>query len=481
MRLDENPIISTQLTLAKRYGLTAAMWATTILTAFVCWAFVQDLEQARRWSSNLARIAGDYTISITIMQFIVGLLGSVAVARSVAARRKDGALNADRLTPMTPSDLAAGYWLGPLIAPAMLMAFGTVIVIFISLVTPGVDITRVLLSQSIVYSTLVTVGIVGLWIGLEVRNPAVAPPLMLVALLMSPFSLGFGEAFVGHAALGFYAFLELSPSGFGRNFNPLVDPRLLTVGLQAAMVWLAWRGVTRKLANPQARGVRFAEAVGFAAALSCLQTAILLPGLVEKWTSSTYTWGADGMLAGGFVFASVMVLAAAFTTIHSPDSVRRALLREKRSDASVLLRSGLSAATLVGVIGAIALTALITMGPDPIDALGVVDLVLCSFALLAFLEGANVTGQRRRMVIALSVLAISCALPIVFAIAIDDDLAAMVPGVTGILSYTGELAANEATVAAAGGLYHAALAVGGFLFWKRGMKETFARVRSTSL
>jgi hypothetical protein len=415
------------------------------------------------------------------MQFIVGLLGSVAVTRSIAARRKDGTLDADRLTPMTPSDLAAGYWLGPLIAPAMLMAFGTIIVFFISLVTPGVDITRVLMSQAIVYSTLVTMGIVGLWIGLEVRNPAVAPPLMLVGLLMSPFSLGFGEAFVGHAALGFYALLELDSLGrFGRNFNMLIDPRLLTAGLQASMVWLAWRGVTRKLSNPQARGVRFAEAVGFAAALSCLQTAILLPGLVDKWTSSSYTWPANEMLAGGFVFATVMVLAAAFTTIHSPDSVRRALLREKRSAASILVRSGLSAATIVGVLGAIALTALVTTGPNPDRALGVGDLVICSFALLAFIEGANVTGQRRRLVIALSVLALSCALPIMIAIAIDEELLAMLPGITGMLSYTGELVGDEEIIAA-GFLYHAGLALSGFMFWKRGMKETFARVQSTSL
>ncbi len=482
MRLDENPIINTQLTLAKRYGLKAAMWATAFLTAIICWAFVEDLESARRWSSNLAGVARGYTLTITIMQYIVGLLGSVAVARSVASRRKDGALDADRLTPMTPSDLAAGYWLGPLAAPAMIMAFGTISVFFIGLVTPGVDLTRLVMSQSIIYSTLVTVGIVGLWVALEVRNPAVAPTIMLVGLLMSPFSLGFGEAFVGHAALGFYGFLELDTSGgFTRNLDVLIDPRLMTVGVQGATVWLAWRGVTRKLANPEARGIRFGESVVFASALTILQTSILLPRLAAKWASTGYTWGASDMLAGGYVFASTMVLAAAFTTIHSPDSVRRSLLREKRSSTSLLARSGLSAATIVAVLGASALGVLISLGPEPRHAMGVVDLAVCSFALLAFLEGANVTGQRRRMVMAASILAVSCGLPMIFAVAIDDEFAAALPGITGILAYTGEFGRYDDGLVFGSYLYHLALAVSGFVFWRRGMNETFERVRSTSL
>jgi hypothetical protein len=336
------------------------------------------------------------------------------------------------------------------------------------------------MSQSIVYSSLVTLGIVGLWVALEVRNPSVAPTIMLVGLLMSPFSLGFGEAFVGHAALGFYAFLELDSTGdFARRLDLLIDPRLLTVGVQAATVWIAWRGVTRKLANPQARGIRFGESVGFAAALTCLQTAILLPGLVENWTYPTPSWGSDQMLVGGFVFASVMVLASAFTTIHSSDSVRRGLLREKRSDASLMARSGLSAATLVGITGAIALTALVMTGPNPHHAIGVVDLVVCSFALLAFLEGANVTGERRRMLIAVAVLALSCVLPIVFTIAIDVTVDRILPGITGLLAYTGDLAGDEEVIVW-GYIYHVALALGGFAFWRRGMKQTFARVRSTS-
>ena len=482
MRLDENPVLNTSLTLARRYGLRPAMWATAVLTSITCWAYVEDMESTRRWSANLTRLAGEYILSVTIMQFIVGLLGAVGVARALSVRRKDGALDADRLTPMTPSDLAAGYWLGPLLAPAMLMAFGTLTILFVAVVTPEVPIRQVLASQSIVYSTLVTIGIVGLWVGLEVRNPSVAPGLMLGALLLSPFTLGFGEVFVGHAFFGFYGFFELD---FGGNFYRdsvalLIDPRLLTAMVQGAAVWLAWRGVTQKLANPQVRGVNFFEAVGFAAALVSLQTAILFPELVSRWTSETYYWGANDMLASGFVFAGAAVVAAAFATMQSPDTIRRLLLREGRSDASVLVKSALSASVIVALISAVALGLLVSAGPNGDRAIATADLVLSAVILFTFLEGASASGRRKQMVIALAVLALSCAGPILAAIAIDDDFAMAIPGISGLLGFTGEMRSHD-EMTGISLVYHAVLAGCGYAFWRKSLLATCKRVRSTSL
>jgi hypothetical protein len=482
MRLDENPILNTHSTLARRYGLRPAMWAIALLTGITCWAYVEDMQQTRNWTTNLTRLAGEYVLSITIMQFIVGLLGAVGVARALSVRRKDGALDADRLTPMTPSDLAAGYWLGPLLAPAIVMAFGTITIFFIALVTPQVPMQQIIASQSIVYSTLVTIGIVGLWVGLEVRNPSLAPGLMLGALLLSPFTLAFGEVFVGHAFFGFYGFFGLSFGGnlYRESVDLLIDPRLLTAVVQGAAVWLAWRGVTRKLANPQVRGVNFFEAVGFAAALVCVQTAILFPELVSRWTAETYHYDTNDMLTNGYVFAGAAVFAAAFATVQSPDTVRRLLLREGRSDAAVLLKSGLSASVIVALVSAVALGFLVSAGPNGDRAITTVDLLLTSVILFSFIEGATVTGRRRQMVIALAVLALSCAAPIVMAIAIDDDFAMAIPGISGILAYTGEMRSHD-EMTAISLVYHAILAAGGYVFWRRAMLATCKTVRSTSL
>lgn len=482
MRLDDNPILRTHLTLARRYGLKAAIWATAVLVALVCWAFVEDIEQTRYWSRDLARVAGEYALSITIIQFIVGLLGAVGVARTVANARKNGSLDADRLTPMTPSDLAAGYWLGPLIAPAVLMAFGTLTVLFVSIVTPGVPLGQVLASQAIVYSTVVTVGIVGLWVALEVRNPSLAPGLMLFGLLLSPFSLGFGEVFVGHAFFGFYAFLELDFSGsfYRDSVELLLDPRLLTFALQGAAVWLAWRGVTRKLANPQARGIRFGEAVLAASALAVLQTVIVMPELVSVWTHANYYWRGDDILGSAFVFGAAAVGAAAFAAFLAPDTVRRQVLREGHGVWQVLSRSALSASVIVSIVAAPSLAWLVSLGPDGEHALGVIDLVLTSVIVFSLLEGASVSGERRNFVVAIAVLALACAGPIVLAFALDDDFAMAIPGLSGLLAYVGEWRHNDELFYASL-IYHTVLAASGYLFWRKQMTAACARVRQATL
>lgn len=72
----------------------------------------------------------------------------------------------------------------------------------------------------------------------------------------------------------------------------------------------------------------------------------------------------------------------------------------------------------------------------------------------------SVSGERRSFVISVAGLGLACA------VSIDDDFVMAIPGLSGLLTYIDEVRRGDG-VFATSRVYHALLAAGGYIFWRK--------------
>lgn len=371
MKLSENPIFITQNRLTHRTGVLAPILIAALIGLSLLSGLIAYLADPLNFSDfHSAQEAGKmfygWIIGVEILVLVIG--GFSKISRTLAEERKAGLWDSNRLTPLKPSQLVTGYWLGSALREfymaAILAGIGLVIVLLAKLplaLWPG--------TQILIFSTALFFGLLASLVGMAFQKPQAGILMVGAFFFFCMPSLQFSRFTVINFLLPIYGIANLfqdEPPKYGLDwtgspeiFGISMPPILLSLGLQFILGIFLWRAAMRKTANPFQPLLLRWEAIAVFALLIISQHALIWKiwhgefGVAEN--SHNHNYPNDSLLAvthGGTILLGVLILAFASPL---PERVRVEALRTGAGNLRMIFgRSAVSLALALAAVAAIA-------------------------------------------------------------------------------------------------------------------------------
>jgi len=212
---NENPIFITQKRLVHRGGILAAILIAALVGISLLAGLIADLSDPGNFPSlGSSQDAGKmfYGWTIAIETLIIAIGGFSRISRVLGDERKAGLWDSNRLTPLKPSQIVVGYWLGsPLrefYMSVILAGIGLVIVLLSRL-----PISLWLGSQLLVFSTALFFGLVAVLTGITFQRPQGGVIFLVLFLILQMPSFIMPKFFLTDFLLPIYAMLNLFLGG----------------------------------------------------------------------------------------------------------------------------------------------------------------------------------------------------------------------------------------------------------------------------
>jgi hypothetical protein len=456
VKLSENPIFITQKRIVHRNGVLAAMLIAAMVGLCLLLGLWGNLHEeitgvdARNQMTpkEAGRVFYAWAMAIEMLVLVIG--GFSRISRALADDRKAGLWDSNRLTPLKPPTLIAGYWFGPPLREfymaVILAAFGLLITL-----TAGLPITVWLGTQLLVVSTALFFGLLGVLAGMAFQRSQ-GLMIFLVFLLAIPFSSFAPSRVIMNFLLPVYGigyfFSDPPTSGnvdsirwneMPEIFGIPVHPVILSLGLQLITGAFIWRALNRKTANPFQPLLLRWEAIALFTIFSVTQHALLWDLWGGKYPTllRSNQFVDQGVLLpvvlAVTMFVGVLLLASASP---QPEHVRVESLRLGfKNLGAIFSRSAVSLAlALAGIAGAGMLTQFVFAPRDswPIFAVVTINLteIFLVFALLV--EFCRLRHGRRALGFMVLWLFLLCAVPFILAGAFSNEefarLSLLAPG-----------------------------------------------------
>ncbi|HEV2691471.1 MAG TPA: hypothetical protein VG347_01095, partial [Verrucomicrobiae bacterium] len=210
MKLSENPIFLTHKRLVHRGGVLAAVLIAGMVGLSLLLGLVEKLREQSQYPYSLSPQSSGkdfygWIIGIEILVLVVG--GFSRVSRALTEDRKAGLWDSNRLTPLKPAQIVAGYWFAPALREfymaVVLAGFGLIITL-----VAGLPITLWLGTQTLIASTALFFGLLGVLSGMAFqRSQGIL--VFLVLLISYPFSLMAPSRMIGNFLLPIYGVANL--------------------------------------------------------------------------------------------------------------------------------------------------------------------------------------------------------------------------------------------------------------------------------
>jgi hypothetical protein len=500
VKLSENPIFITQKRLVHRGGILAATLIAALVGASLLSGLIAYLADPLNFSDfrspqEAGKIFYGWTIGVEILVLVIG--GFSRISRALAEERKAGLWDSNRLTPLKPSQLVTGYWLGsPLrefYMAAILAGTGLVIVLLGRL-----PVTLWLGTQILIFSTALFFGLLAVLIGMTLQRPQ-GGVIFLVAFIFFQFpSFTMPKFMLTNFLLPTYGIVNLFRdsgasdrdfsmqewNGLPEIFGLPVFPIILSLALQSFIGIFLWRSAVRKTANPFQPPLFRWEAVTLFGILLIVQHGLIW-GIWRGQFPETKNVGnsfgdRDSLLPivhGGTILLAAVVLA--FISPR-PESVRVKVLRSGTKDfaaifpgSSVCLALVLTAVAAFVLLAQFALSLAVSWEVYLVAIGNLLDVTLI-FSLL--LEFCRLRFQRRALGFVALWLFIFCVLPFILAGVFTNStiakLSLLSPGFAALAE-----PGNENLNALLGIVIgHFGIAVVLFINWRRQWKQLLAKV-----
>jgi hypothetical protein len=435
-----------------------------------------------------------WTIAVQILVLIIG--GFSRISRTLGDERKAGLWDSNRLTPLKPSQLVVGYWLGsPLrefYMAVVLALTGLAIVLLAQLPT-----TIWLETQILVFSTALFFGLLAILVGMTFQRPQGGVIFVLLLFLLYPFSFmapkflltgfvlpvyGITYAFSDH--LPHESDIYYSWSGKPDIFGLPVSPLILSLGLQFIIGIFLWRAAIRKTTNPfQPLMLRW-EAVSIFAILLVAQHGLAW-GLWQGKFPTLGTPNRHVIYSGyppvlSFAHCGILLLGLIILAFSSPqpETVRLKALRLGIRNLKTIF-SG-SAVSLALILAAVAAVVLFSQFAFAFAASWKIYLVASGNLLAIFLifsllfEFCRLRYRRRAVGFVALWLFVLCLLPFilagVFSTAAFAKLSLLSPGVVALSENNDILDCLLGIVAG-----HLGIALLLFIAWQREWRQLLAK------
>jgi len=374
VKLFENPIFITQRRLVHRAGVLAATLIAGLIGFCLLLGFAGSSHGPFANHQTPAEIGQFYYGWIVGLEIVVLVIGGFSrVSRALSDDRKAGLWDSNRLTPLRPEQILAGYWLGPVLREfymtVVLAGFGLLIVL-----AAGLPLTLWLGTQLLIASTALFFGLLGLLVGTVFLRPQgvfiillclpvypftfLAPSRMISNFLLPSYGIGhlFSAARPGPGSMEW-----LTPAQL---FGIPVHPVCLSLALQGLLSAFLWRALVRKTANPFQPLLLRWEAVGLFSLLLVVQHGLLwdywlgrYPAVVfanNRIHSSSSEMPLLAIVHGGTIFVGLLLLGLASPL---PERVRVESLRLGfKTVGAIFSRSAVSLALVLAVIAGLLLS-----------------------------------------------------------------------------------------------------------------------------
>jgi len=369
VKLFENPIFITQRRLVHRAGVLAAAIIAGLMGLCLLLGFAGSVHAYIFNPRPAADVGKEYYGWVVGLEIVVLVIGGFSrVARALADDRKAGLWDSNRLTPMHPAQILAGYWLGPALREfymaIVLAGFGFLIVL-----SAGLNLTLWLGTQLLIANTALFFGLLGILAGMVFQRSQggliillslmaypftfLAPSRMLTNFLLPSYGIGHLFSSAGPAdGLRPDSLDWLAPA---RLFGISVSPVLLSLVLQWLLAAFVWRALVRKTAKPFEPLLLRWEAIGLFSLLLVVQHGLLWdmwqgkfphPALVNKRYPEEIPL--LGLVHGGTLLVGLLLLGLASPL---PERVRvESLRRGFKTVGAIFSRSAVSLALGLAVI-----------------------------------------------------------------------------------------------------------------------------------
>jgi hypothetical protein len=497
--LKDNPIFLTQKRLVHRGGvlaaiLIAALIGVSLLSGLIAYLAYPGNFPSVRSPQDAGKNFYGITIAVEILVLVVG--GFSRISRVLAEERKAGLWDSNRLTPLKPSQLVTGYWLGSplreLYMAAILAGIGLVICVLAKLpfmLWPG--------TQILIFGTALFLGLLAILIGMTFQRPAgiliilplfaawtfsfFAPSRMLTNFLLPAY--GIGNLFIDDQNSGNNNSIH-DWSGWPEFFGISMQPILLSLGLQFILGIFLWRAAVRKTVNPfQPLMLRW-EAVAIFGILLVAQHGLIwgiwhgqFPSLEthNKYYRSDYE-PLLSIVHCGTLLLAIIILAAASP---QPETIRvKALRLGVKNLGAIFFSSSVSLAFALAAVAAVVLFSQCIFsfsGSWKIYFIAVGNLLTFFLIFSLLLEFCRLRFRRRALGFVALWLFILCALPFilagVFSNAAICKMSLLSPGVVALANPNDENL-NYLLGIVAG---HFGIAMLLFLGWQRQWKQLLAK------
>jgi hypothetical protein len=381
VNLNNNPIFLTQKRLVHRGGVLAAI----LIAALVGFSLVSGMIAYRAAPENFSRDlrtpqeAGKmfygWTIAVEIVVLL--LLGFNRISRTLGDERKAGLWDSNRLTPLKPSQLITGYWLGSALREfymALVLA-GTGLIIVLLAALP---ITMWLETQVLIFSTAFFTGLLAVVTGMVFKRPQSGVIFMVLIYFLQSFSFTAPRFFLSEFLLPVYGIFHVftgagnTPAGdvysslYGWSASPQlfglqVNALLLSLGLQLIIGIFLWRLALRKTANPFQPVVLRGEAAAVFGILLLAQHGLMwglwrgnfpTESIPDKYHSINNLCLLSVVQGCAFV-AGITILAL---SSPQPETIRlKALRQDNKSSQLVFPESAVSLALILSTIATVVL------------------------------------------------------------------------------------------------------------------------------
>jgi hypothetical protein len=357
-----NPVFLTQRRLVHRAGVLAPVLIVALIGLSLVSGLLYSIAAPGAFSSfstgELGRIFYGWLLAAQTLVLIVG--GFTRIARVLAEDRKAGIWDSNRLTPMRPSELVSGYWLGAglreFYMSAVLTALGLILVVIARL-----PLGLWLGSQILLFGAALFFGLMAVAAGLAAQRPQGGLLFLLIFLFAQLLSFFQPRFMLTNFLMPIYAMVNLFnaegewsrwPEFFGLRVHPIA----YSLCLQCVAGGFLWRALVRKTAHPLQPLLRRREAVALFAVLVVAQHGLTWGLWRGEFGAGDQRSDSGPMLAlvhAGALLAGGLVLALASPV---PGRIRMEALRRGSADMrTAFAGSGLGPGLALAAIGTAAL------------------------------------------------------------------------------------------------------------------------------
>lgn len=346
MSLSDNPIFLTQKRLVHRGGVLAAVLIAALIGLSLLSGLIAFLANPAIFNFHSLDEAGKvfYAWMLGIEGLILTFGVSLRVSRVLSEDRKAGLWDSNRLTPLKPQQIVAGYWFGPGLRE-FYMAAALAIIGLMAVIIAKLPITLWLGTQTVVFSTACFMGLLSLLTGLafEKQQGTLA---VIILFFCYPFSFMAAGRGLNNFLLPIYSIVYqfriddrdwmTMPKIFGIPFHPII----LVLGIQFLIGFFLWRAAVRKTARPALPILQHWEGLAVFIIVAFAQHGLMwdtwrgqYPAISPPVNRFTDDVPFLPVVNGVIIFVALSILAFASP---SPELVRVESLRERADNAKLI-------------------------------------------------------------------------------------------------------------------------------------------------